>query len=70
MRIMRLDEVKLVTGVSRSTIYEWMNAERFPKSIQLGTRSIGWLASEVEEWLAIAIAKRSQPAGTNPAEVR
>lgn len=50
-RILRLSEVKSRTGLSRSTIYERINTNSFPKSIQLGGRSVGWLEHEVNEWI-------------------
>jgi len=39
------------TGLSRSTIYHKMSLDEFPQSINLGIRSVGWIAEEVEEWI-------------------
>jgi len=50
-KIIRLPEVKNTTGLSRSTIYLYMSKGIFPKSISLGTRTIGWLKSDVERYL-------------------
>lgn len=50
-RILRLKEVITMTGLSRSTIYELMNAKNFPKAVKLGRHSVGWLESEVLEWV-------------------
>ncbi|WP_420710441.1 helix-turn-helix transcriptional regulator [Asticcacaulis sp. SL142] len=50
-RIVRLPEVKLLTGLSRSTVYERVKAGRFPKPIPLGGRSVGWLECEVRRWI-------------------
>lgn len=57
--IKRLNGVKSMVGLSRSTIYALMAAGKFPKSISLGERSVGWLESEVEEWIdsKVAVAK-------------
>jgi len=30
----------------------------FPKPIKLGARAVGWLESEIEEWLQARIEKR------------
>lgn len=50
-RVLRLEEVKAVTGLSRSTIYAWCSEGSFPKAISLGGRSVGWLESEIANWL-------------------
>ena len=49
--ILRLKEVTALTGLSRSSIYAFMNAGRFPASMRLGERSVGWLAADIEEWI-------------------
>lgn len=50
-QILRLPSVIKRTGLSRSTIYNRISAGEFPKPISLGGRSIGWLESEVADWL-------------------
>lgn len=40
------------TGLSRSTIYEYVAQNRFPKQRHLGPRRVAWLASEVRTWIA------------------
>lgn len=59
-RILRLDEVMRITGLSRSTIYELMNAKNFPQSVKLGKHSVGWLESEVIEWINHIVAARDE----------
>ncbi len=49
--IWRLPEVISHTGLPRSTIYHKMNLDEFPRSINLGPRSVGWIADEVEQWI-------------------
>lgn len=51
-RILRLPEVKNQTGLSRSSIYLGMKEGTFPKSVNLGIRSIGWFESQINEWLS------------------
>lgn len=53
--ILRLPEVQLRTEFSRSEIYRRENLGQFPKRISLGTRSVGWVASEVQEWIEARI---------------
>ena len=54
--ILRLPNVKSRTGLSRSTIYALIKDKRFPKYINLGARSVGWLESEVEGWIESRIS--------------
>ena len=49
--ILRLPKVKAITGLSRSTIYLRMSEGKFPKHISLGSRAVGWLKTEVSEWM-------------------
>jgi prophage regulatory protein len=56
--ILRLPEVKLRVGLSRSTIYQAIQSKVFPAPIQLGPRAVGWIESEIDEWLNDRIAKR------------
>jgi len=50
--ILRLPEVIKRTGLSRSSIYLRISNGEFPKTISLGDRAVGWLESEIDEWLA------------------
>ena len=49
--IIRVSEVARRVGLSRTTIWRRERAGDFPARIRLGGRSVGWLDSEVEEWL-------------------
>ena len=62
--IWRLPEVMNRTGLSRSTIYQKMSLDEFPQSVNLGLRSVGWIADEVEQWIKDCIdGSRSGDAG-------
>lgn len=50
-RIVRLPEVKSLTGLSRSTLYDRMKVGSFPHTIPLGGRLVGWLESDVKTWI-------------------
>lgn len=54
--ILRLPAVKARTGWSRSSIYLRMAEGTFPKPIALGQRAVGWIESEVTEWIQRQIA--------------
>lgn len=46
----RLKNVMLITGLSKSSIYAMMNSGNFPKNILLGARAVAWIEREVVEW--------------------
>ena len=50
-RVLRLKEVLYRTGLGRTSIYAWMNEGKFPHSIQLGARAVGWLENDIELWI-------------------
>lgn len=49
--ILRLPKVKERTGLSRSSIYLKISQGSFPKPVSLGARAVGWISSEIDEWL-------------------
>ena len=51
LRFMRMKEVIETIGVSRATIYRWMEAGDFPRSIALGGNSIAWSEKSIQEWM-------------------
>lgn len=57
-RILRLDAVVEKTGKPRSSIYWMIEHGLFPKQIKLGERSVGWIESEVDEWIKQRIEAR------------
>jgi len=47
-----LPEVQKATGgKSRSTIYRWVRTGLLPAPRRIGPNSIGWLQSEIDEWI-------------------
>jgi|GEM_PF-1198894 Predicted transcriptional regulator len=46
----RLPEVKAVTGLSKTTIYELIRVKDFPAPVRLGPRVVAWVKSEVRQW--------------------
>ena len=51
-RLIRLQEVLERVPLSRTSIYNWINAGTFPRPIKIGPRSVAWLESAVDEWIA------------------
>lgn len=58
MRIIKLKEVLNKTGLGRSTLYNLIGISQFPKPIPLGLRAVGWLESEIDEWILIKVQSR------------
>ncbi len=56
--ILRRPEVEARTGLGCSTIYDGIKAGTFPAPIQLGPQAVGWIESEINEWLATRVAAR------------
>lgn len=50
-RILKRPEVERITGMSSSLIYSKMRDGTFPASRRLGAGAVGWLESEVNEWM-------------------
>lgn len=57
--IVRMDKLVDKLGICRSSIYEKMNSKSprydpgFPKPIKLGKSAMGWVESEIDEWLML-----------------
>lgn len=58
-KILRLPEVKSLTGASRSTVYLRVQQGLFTKPISLGLRSVGWPAHEIDAINLARIAGKS-----------
>ena len=50
-KLLRLPQVKDLTGLSRATIYRYVDAGDFPRPVKLGTRAVAWHASDVAAWI-------------------
>ena len=50
-QILRLPAVRERTGLSRTTVYDFIRRGEFPPPIKLGARASGWDAEAVERWI-------------------
>jgi len=55
--VLRLPDVKSQTGLSRSSIYQRIAEDNFPKQINLGGRAVGWLESDIQNWIKERLAE-------------
>jgi prophage regulatory protein len=49
---LRLPEVKLLTGLSKSSLYSLIRTNSFPAPVRLGPRTVAWVRSEIKQWAA------------------
>ena len=72
MKILRFCELRELTGLSRSTVWRLERARLFPARRRLSRSAVGWLAEEVDEWIAsrdcVDEADSSTPFGTDAPE--
>ena len=57
-RLIRIGEVKRLTGLSTATLYRKISAKEFPRPVQLGVAARAWPLSEVQNWIAGRIELR------------
>jgi prophage regulatory protein len=50
VRFLRLPEVKLITGLSKTSLYALIRERSFPAPVRLGPRAVAWVRSEVRQW--------------------
>lgn len=50
-RIWSVPVVCAQTGLARSSVYRLEAAGQFPARIQITSKRVGWLASEILEWI-------------------
>jgi prophage regulatory protein len=57
-RLIRIDEVKRLTGISTATLYRKIATGDFPRPVRLGAVARAWPLSEVQDWIAGRIELR------------
>lgn len=51
-RLLRLADVKHMTGLGRSSIYAGIQAKSFPAAVNLTAHAVAWRESEIDAWIA------------------
>ena len=59
-RLIRIDEVKRLTGISTATLYRKIALNEFPRPVRLGVVARAWPLSEVQVWIAGRIELRGR----------
>ena len=60
-QILRRKQVEEITGMKRSSIYQRIKIGNFPAPIKLGDRAVGWISTEIQDWIAEQIKKCRNP---------
>ena len=71
LEILRMSAVLKYTGLSRTTLWRRIRSGDFPVAIRLGgtgTRSVGWHANEIEDWLASRPRATGEHSETNESQ--
>lgn len=50
-KFIKLKEVQQLTGLSRSSIYQFIQDGIFPKQIKIGLRAVAWIETEIHDWV-------------------
>ena len=50
-KVLRISAVIEATGLAKSTIYSKISVGKFPKPIKLGARAVGWMESDINQWI-------------------
>ncbi|WP_340615401.1 helix-turn-helix transcriptional regulator [Xenorhabdus entomophaga] len=57
VNLIRLPEVQRRTGYGKAWIYKLIQAGQFPKQVKIGTRSVAFIESEIDDWISQRIAE-------------
>ena len=60
-KILRMKQVVDRTGICRALVYRYIRLGKFPASIRLGERAVGWREADIEAWLSSR--QSNKPAG-------
>lgn len=59
-KIYRPSEVARLLGISKSTLYSWVEKNMFPPPIKLGLRAAGWTSEQINAWINSRINNRKE----------
>lgn len=57
---LRLKQVKTLTGLSRSWIYDAIRRGNFPAPINIGARAVAWTEQSIADWQSLRIEQSHQ----------
>ena len=57
-RLIRRPEVEAMTGLPKSTLYDYLQAGTFPAPVKLGQRNVAWSLASVQGWIDSRVSAR------------
>ena len=63
LSLARLPEVQSRVGLSAPTIWRMRRAGTFPQPVQISPGLVGWVRTEIDQWVADRIADRDAKVG-------
>ncbi len=67
-KILRLPDVLNRVGFSRSTIYAFVSEGRFPAPVKIGARAVGWLDTDIDQWIGFQFDPSRRVSATGQAK--
>lgn len=64
MKLLSKRQLREIVLYSPAHIDRLEKAGQFPKRVRLGPNRVGWLDQEVQEWLALLVARRNVDSST------
>ena len=58
MKLIRLRQVMQMTGLGRSSIYNYMKDQSFPKQVKITSSLSAWVETEINEWIQDKVNQR------------
>ena len=52
LSLLSFDDLQRIVPLSRTTIWRLERQGEFPRRMRISTNRVGWLLSDVEEWIA------------------
>ena len=50
-KLLKRKEVEALTGLSRSSLFRWIEKGQFPRPLRLSARTVRWEASTIHDWM-------------------
>jgi prophage regulatory protein len=60
MKLLRVEELSEMCGVSPRTIRGWLASGRLPEPVRIGERCVRWRSDEVEDWMRAGAPSRRE----------
>lgn len=56
-RLLRLEDVVEITGLSRAQVYKLMSKNQFPLQLKMPGRRVAWRAEDIDKWISELTSK-------------